>query len=82
MVLCISVKYFFKWGSVVFEFYVPPFWSQSFRFAQTDGTRTGYSYSVPGSRLSSIFKLLYFYNLAPQITPSYYNTKTCTGYIG
>ena len=37
MVLCTSVKEFFKWGSVVFEFYVPPFWSQSFRFARTDG---------------------------------------------
>ena len=41
MLMCTSVSYFLEWGVVVFEFYVPSFWRQSFRFAQTDGTRTG-----------------------------------------
>ena len=44
MVVCTSLKFYFEWGAVVFEFYVPPFWSQSFRFAQTDGIFAYYTY--------------------------------------
>ena len=35
----VPIIFFIEWSAVVFEISVPPFWSQSFRFAQTDGTR-------------------------------------------
>ena len=37
MVICSSHWIFIQWGVVVFELCDAPFWSQSFRFAQTDG---------------------------------------------
>ena len=37
MVMCGAHYIFIEWGVVVFELRGAPFWSQSFRFAQTDG---------------------------------------------
>ena len=39
MVLCTAHYIFIEWGVAVFELRGAPFWSQTFRFAQTDGTR-------------------------------------------
>ena len=38
MVICSSHWIFIEWGVAVFELCDAPFWSQTFRFAQTDGT--------------------------------------------
>ena len=37
MVICTSHSIFIEWGVAVFELCDAPFWSQTFRFAQTDG---------------------------------------------
>ena len=43
MVLCSPHFIFIEWGVAVFALRGAPFWSQSFRFAQTDGIREQYA---------------------------------------
>ena len=46
MYICSPVRFYFEWSALVFEFYVPSFWSYSFRFAQTEGTLHRLKYDI------------------------------------
>ena len=51
MVLCTAHFIFIEWGVVVFELRGAPFWSQTFRFAQTDGiSKSGQGRGCYGDR--------------------------------